>query len=63
MGRTEIASFIGGLRKAKGIYVSTGGFTNEAKFEAERAEAYPIEKDLLVSRLALYFLTFIRLCS
>ena len=36
--RDSIASFIGGLRNEKGLYVSTGGFTKDAKYEAERAQ-------------------------
>lgn len=38
MGASEIRSFAGGLRKAKGLYVSTGGFSREAHYEAERSE-------------------------
>lgn len=38
MGAPEIRSFLGGLRpNDKGVYVSTGGFTKEAKYEAERS--------------------------
>lgn len=38
MGAPEIRSFLGGRHKDdKGLYVSTGGFTNEARYEAERA--------------------------
>lgn len=38
MGAPEIRSFIAILkRNDRGIYVSTGGFTKEAKYEAERA--------------------------
>ena len=38
MGAPEIRSFIGGLRgEDRGLYVSTGGFTKEAEYEAERA--------------------------
>lgn len=38
MGAPEIRSFIALLkRNDRGIYVSTGGFTKEAKYEAERA--------------------------
>lgn len=38
MGAPEIRSFIGGLRAGdRGIYVSTGGFTREGKYEADRA--------------------------
>jgi len=39
MGRREVASFIGGMRKGhKGLYVSTGGFSKDAKTEADRSE-------------------------
>jgi len=38
MGAPQIRSFLGGLRTGdQGLYVSTGGYTREAKFEAERA--------------------------
>lgn len=38
MGSQEIRSFLGGRHKDdKGLYVSSGGFTKEAKYEAERA--------------------------
>ena len=38
MGAPEIRSFLGGLRPGdRGLYVSTGGYTKEAKYEAERA--------------------------
>jgi len=40
MGAPEIRSFIGALRQGdKGLYISTGGFSKEASYEAERAEA------------------------
>ncbi len=38
MGAPDIRSFIGALRSEKGIYVSTGGFSKEAKYEAERSD-------------------------
>lgn len=39
MGSSEVRSFIGGMREGdRGIYVSTGGFAREGKYEAERAE-------------------------
>lgn len=42
MGADAIRSFLGGRHKDdKGLYVSTGGFTKEARYEAERA-AIPI---------------------
>ncbi len=38
MGSQELRSFIGGLRSDdRGLYVSTGGFTKDAKYEAERS--------------------------
>ena len=38
MGAPEIRAFLGGRHaQDKGLYVSTGGFTKEAHFEAERA--------------------------
>lgn len=38
MGAQEIRSFLGGRHKDdKGLYVSTGGFTKDARYEAERA--------------------------
>jgi restriction system protein len=38
MGVEKIRAFAGGLRKAKGLYVSTGGFTREAHYEADRSD-------------------------
>lgn len=38
MGASAIRSFIAGLRpRDRGLYVSTGGFTKEARYEADRA--------------------------
>lgn len=38
MGSQEIRSFLGGRHKDdKGLYVSTGGFTKDARYEADRA--------------------------
>ena len=38
MGAPAVRSFIGGLRADdRGLYVSTGGFTKEARYEADRA--------------------------
>ena len=38
MGAPAVRSFIGGLRTGdRGLYVSTGGFTKEARYEADRA--------------------------
>ena len=38
MGAPDIRSFVGGLREGdRGLYVSTGGFSREAKYEADRS--------------------------
>lgn len=38
IGAQDIRSFLGGLRPGdRGLYVSTGGYSKEAKYEAERA--------------------------
>jgi restriction system protein len=38
MGADEIRSFLGGLRGGdRGLYVSTGGYSKEARYEADRA--------------------------
>lgn len=38
IGASQIRSFLGGLRTGdQGLYVSTGGYTREARYEAERA--------------------------
>jgi restriction system protein len=38
IGASDLRSFIGGLRASdRGLYVSTGGFTREARYEAERS--------------------------
>jgi restriction system protein len=39
MGTERIRSFLGGLREGDcGLYVSTGGYTREARYEADRAK-------------------------
>ena len=39
MGAQDIRSFLGGLREGeKALYISTGGFTQEAKYEADRSK-------------------------
>ncbi len=39
MGSPDLRSFLGGLREGdRGLYVSTGGFTKEAGYEAERSK-------------------------
>lgn len=38
MGSEKIRGFVGGLREGdRGLYVSTGGYTREARYEADRA--------------------------
>jgi restriction system protein len=38
MGAQDLRSFLGGLRAGdKGLYVSSGGFTKDSKYEADRA--------------------------
>jgi restriction system protein len=38
IGVSDLRSFIGGLRTSdRGLYISTGGFTREARYEAERS--------------------------
>jgi restriction system protein len=51
IGSQEIRSFIGGIRTGdKGVYVSTGGFTKDSKYEADRANVPVtlIDSDYLV---------------
>jgi restriction system protein len=39
MGRKDVSSFIGALRGGdRGLFISTGGFSKEAHYEAERAQ-------------------------
>lgn len=61
MGRKEITSFTGGLRPGhKGIYVSMGGFSKDAKHEAERANIPTtlIDLDALVNLIIQYYDSF-----
>ena len=57
MGSSEIRSFTGGLRDDKGLYVSTGGFTKEAKYEAERSDKSLtlVDADVLVNLIIQYY--------
>jgi len=61
MGAHEIRQFIGGLRPGnKGLYISTGGFTKEANYEAIRS-TIPItliELDLLGKLIIQYYDNF-----
>lgn len=58
MGSSDIRSFTGGLRPGdKGLYVSTGGYTQEAKYEAERSNI-PLtlmDADTLVNLIIQYY--------
>lgn len=61
MGAPEVRSFIGALRQGdKGIYLSTGGFTKEARYEAERSQI-PItlvDTDMMVKLIVQYYESF-----
>ena len=47
MGADSLRSFLGGLRGGdRGLYVSTGGFSRAAKYEAERANVPVMLVDL-----------------
>jgi len=58
MGANQIRSFTGGLRaRDKGLYVSTGGFSKEAKYEAERSNipVTLVDADDLVRLINQYY--------
>lgn len=61
MGAPEVRAFLGGLRSSdKGLYVSTGGFTKEAKYEADRSNI-PItlvDSEFLVSLIIQHYDNF-----
>ncbi|MFA5780374.1 MAG: restriction endonuclease [Elusimicrobiota bacterium] len=58
MGAEDIRSFTGGLRQGnKGLYVSTGGFAKDAKYEADRS-SIPItlvDLDMLAKLIIQYY--------
>ena len=61
VGGTEVRSFTGGLRQGnKGLYVSTGGFSKEAHYEAERSTIPTtlINLDMLVKLIIQYYDNF-----
>lgn len=61
IGSSDIRSFTGGLRQSdKGLYVSTGGFSIEAKYEAERSNKplTLVNADLLVNLILQYYDNF-----
>jgi len=57
MGAPEIRAFAGGLRGTKGVYVSTGGFSKEAHYEAERAQTplLLLDIDEIASLITQYY--------
>ena len=60
MGSQQVRSFISVLRGQKGLYVSTGGFSKDAKTEAERAneQITLIDADMLVNLIIQNYDTF-----
>jgi restriction system protein len=61
IGSQEIRSFLGGLRASdKGLYVSTGGFSKDAKYEAERSNVplTLVDSDMLVELIIQYYDNF-----
>ncbi len=61
VGGKEMRSFIGGLRQGtKGLYVSTGGFSKDAKYEAERSNIPVtfIDLDTLAKLITQYYDNF-----
>ena len=58
IGSQDLKSFIAGLRPGnKGLYVSTGGFTKEARLEAERSNVplTLVDLDYLVDLIVQYY--------
>ncbi|PHN04370.1 restriction endonuclease [Flavilitoribacter nigricans] len=61
MGSSDVRSFLGGLRaNEKGVYVSTGGFSKEARYEADRAinPTTLVDLDMLVSLIIQHYDNF-----
>lgn len=61
IGSQDLKSFIAGLRQGnKGLYVSTGGFTKEARLEAERSNIplTLVDLDYLVDLIVQYYDSF-----
>ena len=58
MGAPDIRSFTGGLRHgSKGLYVSTSGFTQEARYEGEHSTipVTVVDVDMLVELIIQYY--------
>jgi restriction system protein len=61
MGAEKIRAFIGGLRPGdRGLYVSTGGFTKEARYEAGRSNVPVtlVDSDYLAQLVVEHYETF-----
>lgn len=61
IGSKDIRSFTGGLRPGdKGLYVSTGGFSKDSKYEAERSNipVTLVDLDMLVESVMQYYDSF-----
>lgn len=61
MGAPEIRAFIGGRQMGdRCIYISTGGFTKEAKYEAERSKTplFLVDLDVLAELISLHYDNF-----
>ncbi len=61
VGGKEMRSFIGGLRQgAKGLYVSTGGFSKDARYEADRSNipVTLVDLDRLANLITQYYDNF-----
>ena len=61
MGAPEIRTFTGGRQVGdRCIYVSTGGFTKEAKYEAERSKValFLVDLDTLVELIITHYDNF-----
>jgi len=58
MGSERIRSFLGGLREGDcGLYVSTGGYTKDARYEADRAKVaiYLVDLDRLAELIVEHY--------
>lgn len=57
MGAPDVQRFIGALTNAKGVYVSTGGFTKEARYVADNANAplTLVDSDELARLIVQYY--------
>ena len=61
MGSQDIRSFLGGLREGdKALYISTGGFTQDAKYEADRSKIpiTPLDLNELADLIVTHYESF-----